>query len=339
MDVRQRSMRLGALFIGLSLLVCLSLLLMPFLRAHAAAVSQHPSQSNKGTTQILPRPLTTSAAQRGSEAVPSVTAPAYTISLYENTTDATTMYNQGCSAAQGAPGLIVLDWGQPVDLGSGTYGTYDFGGADVSDTSILHAVANFALGVWDCRTSSTDLAIAIGESNYGSATSNWYADGQAWGNMVNSVQSYISNNGYSNVVGAYGAGDLETEWNSYSVTSSMVNGYNNTSSRLYFDFGDDTPGYWSDFQVWYVAWGAVDSMPLPEIYYTADATYDWEPLDVWACNNEGGTMDFKGTMSENASGTDSPSQSFNDMYNALGSNSCTAGGRSTMIFETQINYA
>jgi hypothetical protein len=168
--------------------------------------------------------------------------------------------------------------------------------------------------------------------------SNWYAAGQAWGNMVNSVQSFIANNGYT-VVGAYGAGDLETEWNSFTNTSNMVKGYNNTSSRLYFDFGDDTPGYWSDYDVWYVAWGASASVPLPEIYYTADATYDWEPLDVWACNNEGGTMGFKGTMSEDASGTASPSQPFDDMYNALGSNSCTAGGRGSMIFETQIRYA
>lgn len=326
MDVRQVSLsaRLGALFVSLSLLVCLSLLITP--AAHAAPLSKQPK---KATQQILP--LKTANTIHAA-------APAYTISLYENTTNATTMYNQGCNAAHGPAGLIVLDWGQPVDLGGGTYGTYDFGGADVSDTSILHAVANFAQGVWNCRVSGTNLAVAIGESNYGSSVSNWYADGQAWGNMVNSVQSFIANNNYT-VVGAYGAGDLETEWNSFSVTSSMVNGYNNTSSRLYFDFGDDTPGYWTDYQVWYVAWGASASVPLPEIYYTADATYDWEPLDVWACNNEGGSMGFKGTMSENASGTDSPSQSFNDMYNALGSNSCTAGGRSSMIFETQINYA
>lgn len=326
MDVRQLSTRLGALLIILSLLVGFGLLTRQAI--HAATPNQTPPR--KATQQILP--LKTSGAR------PYVAAPAYTISLYESTTNAGTMYNQGCNAARGAPGLIVLDWGQPVYMGNGVYGTYDFGGADVTDTDILHAVANFAQGVWNCRVSSTNIAVAIGESNYGSYGGNLYADGQAWGNMVNSVQSFISSNGY-NVIGAYGAGDLETEWNSFSVTSAMVNGYNNTSSRAYFDFGDDTPGYWTNYQVWYVAWGATDSLPLPEIYYTVDATYDWEPLDVWACNNEGGTMYFKGTMSENASGTDSPAQSFNDMYNALGSNGCTANGRSTMIFETQINYA
>lgn len=339
MDVRRLSTRLGlgALFVVFSLLVCAGLVLTT--TAHAALPTRQPSK--KGTAQILP--LSTSQPHANALS-PFVTAPSYTISLYENTTYYQTLYNQGCNAAHGPSGIIVLDWGQPVYLGNNTYGTYDFGGADVSDNDILHAVANFAQGVWDCRVSSTNLAVAIGQSNYYSGnaipltTSAWYADGQAWGNMVKSVQSFISSNNYT-VIGAYGAGDLETEWEGFTLTSNLVNGYNNVTTRAYFDFGDDTPGYWSNYQVWYVAWGAAASLPLPEIYYTVDATSDWEPLDVWACNNEGGTMDFKGTMSELASGTDSPAQSFNDMYNALGSNSCTAGGRGTMIFETQIQFA
>lgn len=329
MDVRHLFARLGALFASLSLLICLSMLIGS--SVFAASLSQgHPPK--KATQQILPLPLNTGGIR------PFVNAPGTTVSLYENTTNATTMYNQGCNAAHGPAGLIVMDWGQPVYMGGSTYGTYDFGGADVTDSDILHAAANFAQGVWNCRVGSTNLALAIGESNYGNYAPNYYADGQAWGNMVNSVQSFIANNNY-NVIGAYGAGDFETEWNSFTNTSNMVNGYNNVTSRMEFDFGDDTPGYWSDYQVWYVAWGATDSQVIPEIYYTADATYDWEPLDVWACNNEGGTIYFKGTMSENASGTDSPYQSFNDMYNALGSNGCTVNGRSTMIFETEIFYA
>jgi hypothetical protein len=331
MDVRKLSSRLGALFTSLCILVCFSVIFIPV--AHAAPVQKQPPK--KASVQILPKKTAGAKLQYA--------APASTISLYESTTNYTTLYNQGCNAARGPSGLVVLDWGQPVYLGGTTYGTYDFGGADVSDNDILHAVANFVQGVWNCRTGSTNLAVAIGQSNYYSGnaipltTSAWYADGQSWGSMVNSVQSFISNNNY-NVVGAYGAGDLETEWEGFTLTSSQVNGYNNTSSRIYFDFGDDTPGYWTNYQVWYVAWGATDNAPLPEIYYTADATYDWEPLDVWACNNEGGSMYFKGTMSENYGGSDSPTQSFNDMYNALGSNGCTAAGRNNMIFETQINY-
>ncbi len=329
MDVRQLSTRIGGVFTGLCILVCVSLLFTSV--THAAATAKKPVPK-KAFEQILPRSISRSGTQ------PNVSAPSYTVSLYENTINATTLYNQGCNAAHGPAGLIVLTWGQPVYMGNGVYGTYNFGGFDSSDNDILHAVANFAQGVWNCRTGSTNLAIAIGQSNYGGYAGNWYADGQAWGNLVNSVQSFVSNNKYT-VEGIYAGGDLETEWNSFAVTSSMVNGYNNTSSRLFFDYGDDTPGYWSDYQVWYVAWGAASNVPLPEIYYTADATYDWEPLDAWACSNEGGTMYFKGTMSENAGGTDSPSQSFYDMYNALSSNGCTAAGHNSMVFETQINYA
>lgn len=285
----------------------------------------------KNSSQILPQKL---KSQSG--------ILANTVSLYESTTNARTLYNQGCTAAHGAPGLIILDWGQPVYLGNNVYGTYDFGGHDDSDTAILHAVANFAQGVWYCRTSSTDIALAIAESNYYSdnaiplTSAAWFADGWQWGMIVNNLQSFLVSNHYNTVVGANGAGDLEVEWANFSLTSSMVNGYNNITSHVYFDFGDDSPGWWSNYQVWYVAYGARDNLPLPEIYYDGDATYDWELLNVWACNNEGGPMYFKGIMSENVSGTYTPSQAFVQMYNAEASNSCTAKDLSGLIFSTEI---
>ncbi len=300
-------------------------------RTQMASASSTPwHKPAKDSLQILPKKLTSPSS-----------VPANTISLYESTTNSVTLYNQGCRAAHGSPGLVILDWGQPVSFGNSTYGTYDFGGHDDTDTAILHAVANFAQGVWDCRSSSTDIAIGIGESNYYSdyaiplTTSAWYADGRQWGMMVNSIQSFITNNHYT-VVGAYGAGDLEVEWENFTLTSSLVNGYNSVTSQVYFDFGDDSPGWWSSYQVWYVAYGARDNLPLPEIYYNADATYDWEPLDVWACRYEGGPIYFKGTMSENVSGTNPPSQAFLALYNAEASNSCTARNLPGLIFSTEI---
>lgn len=260
-----------------------------------------------------------------------------TTSLYEATTDAYTMYSQGCRAAQGPAGLLVLDWGQPVYLGNGVYGTYDFGGHDDSDNAILHAVANFVLGVWSCRTNSTNIAIAIGESNYYSGdalpltNAAWYADGQQWGNLVNNVQSFVVNNHYSNI-GIYGAGDLETEWSSFPLTKSMVDGYNASSSRIYFDFGDDSPGYWTNAEVWYVAYGARDNLPLPEIYFNADATYDWEALNVWACSYAGGPMYIRGVMATFIGNT--PAQAWTAMYQAEASNSCTSQTTPWLTFST-----
>jgi hypothetical protein len=298
--------------------------------SRASSTARH--EPAKDTQPILPQKLAAQAR-----------VPASTRSIYESTTDADTMHNQGCSAAQGAPGLLILDWGQPVYFGNNIYGTYAFGGHDDTDTDILHAVANFAQGVWYCRSSSTNIAIAIGESNYYSdhaiplTSAAWYADGQQWGMLVNSLQSFITNNHYT-VVGTNGAGELEVEWANFTLTSSLVNGYNSVTSHLYFDFGDDSPGWWSNYQVWYVAYGARDNVPLPEIFYNSDATYDWEALDVWACRFEGGPIYIKGTISENVAGTNSSNLAFNDLYNAEGSNSCTAQDLPGMIFSTEIYH-
>ncbi|GAC1380243.1 MAG: hypothetical protein NVS4B7_12100 [Ktedonobacteraceae bacterium] len=321
MELRRYLVHTVVLLLSLCLLISATALKPT--TTHAAT---HPT---KGDVNILPD---------SKNVQPFATAPAYTTSYYESTTYYGTLQNQGCSAAHGSAGIVVLDFGEP-DYSGGSYGTYDFGGHFDSDNAIFHAAANFIYGAWNCRISSTNIAVAIGTSNYYgalSATSSvWYAAGQAWGNMVNSAQSYSASNGYNNVIGAYGADDIETEWANYTLSSNFVNGYNNTSSRLFFDYGDDTPGYWTNYQVWYVAYGANDNYPLPEIYYNADATQDWEPLSEWACNSGYGAIYFKGTMSEYPSGN-SPSTAWYDMYNAEGATSCTAAARSALIFSTNI---
>ncbi len=309
--------------------------------AHARPAPVSANVHHKGDVNILPRPITSQPSARGIQ--PAASAPAYTTSYYESTTAYTTLQNQGCTAARGPAGIVVLDFGEPAYSG-GVYGTNDFGGHFDSDDAIFHAAANFIYGAWNCRTSSTNIAVAVGTSNYGGwmggySSSSWYAAGQAWGQMVNNAQNYSVSNGYNNLIGVYGADDIEVEWANFTLTSNFVNGYNAASTRLFFDYGDDSggtsPSPWTAYDVWYVAWGAADSYPLPEIYYNADAVYDWEPLNVWACNNEGGPMYFKGVMSEYPTGN-TPSQAWYDMYNALGTNSCTAQTQSALIFSTNI---
>ncbi len=320
-----------ALFVSLCLLATI-FAFAPHTAAHAATQAKQPVK--KGNMQLLPRPLTRSA----NAVSPNVTAPAYTTSYYESTTSPSTLQSQGCKAAQGPAGVVVLDWGEP-DASGGTYGAYDFGSAFVSDDQIFHAVANFVYGAWNCRTSSTNLAVAIGTSNDNTAlaasTSTWYAAGQAWGHLILNEQNYITSNGYNTIIGAYAADDIETEWASFSLSSNFVNGYNSVTTRVFLNYGDDTPGYWTNYEVWYVSWGATADAPLPEIYYQANAN-EWQALNVWACNNEGGPMGFKGTMSQYPYGGNSPSTAFTEMYNAIAGNSCTARNLSYMIFSTDI---
>ncbi len=306
--------------------------------AQAATAPTSATTPAKWNAAILPGPLSGSlTAHTVSTSASNVVLT--TSSIYEKTTDVNTLYAQGCRAASSAPGIIVLDWGQPYYLGKGVYGTYHFGGRAVSDSTILLAVKSFAQGVWACRTASTNLAIALGESNYASSyaipltTAAWYADGQQWGNLVNQAQSFVAASHHDKVIGFYGAGDLETEWSSFALASSLVNGYNQASARLYFDFGDDTPGYWTNAQVWYVAYGAKNNLPLPEIYYNVNAN-SWASVSRWACTNKGAPMAIRGVMTTTVG--NSAAQSWSAMYQALAANSCTAKALPQLLFSTKI---
>jgi len=295
-------------------------------------------------------PLTAFAANRGiaEHRIPStIKPPKHTVSLYEKTISASTLQQQGCNAATGPMGVVVLDFGEPA-YQNGTYGVGLFpNGTFASDDDIIHAAANFVLGAWNCRTKNTSIIVAIGTSNYngqlGSDTSKWSNAGMDWGLLVISVQSYIVNNGYNSQFTAWGADDIEVAsgWATYNETVNFVNGYNAHSPQTFVDYGDDpggvNPSPWTAQELWYVASGATDDVALPEIYYNADATQDWEPLDQWACANEGGAMKIIGTMAEYPYGTSNkPGMAFKDMYNAMGANSCTANARGQLVYSTNI---
>jgi hypothetical protein len=102
-----------------------------------------------------------------------------------------------------------------------------------------------------------------------------------------------------------------------------------------WDYGDDTPGYWSAYDVWYFAYGAGNERPLPEMYYKVDATADWASLAQWACSTHR-HLQFMGAMAEVVSGQNTPAQAFDDLYNALNANACTRGDRVTMRYATDI---
>ena len=323
MRLRHLSIRFIVLLMSLCLLVGVT--------AGRSAITHAASNPTKGHVKLLPK-----MAGVG----PLVSAPNHTTSYYESTTSSSTLKSQGCSAARGPKGIVVLDFGEPFLSGS-TYGTYLFGGGGfASDGAITTAAENFAIGAWGCRTSSSSFTLAIGTSNYngdlgGASNSTWNTAGRHWGGLVDNVNSYINSRNYSLIMAVSGAGDIEVEWASYGQSSNFVSGYNSTSSLFLFDYGDDTPGYWTNAQVYYVAYGAADDLPLPEIYYNADATQDWEPLSYWACSNEGGPIAFIGTMAESPTGN-TPAQAWTDMYNAEGAHSCTAAVRSDLAYSTNI---
>ncbi|MFN2450312.1 MAG: hypothetical protein ABR508_11095 [Candidatus Baltobacteraceae bacterium] len=277
-------------------------------------------------------------------------APANTVSRYMATTNTTTLYNEGCNMGKaGQSGVVVLDYGQPWTSGS-TQGTYDYGSAFASDSSIVAAAESYLDGFWNCSGSSPQLRLAIGSSNYGSQVTN--AAGQAWGNAVNTLNTYISNKGYGSQEYARGAIDAEPGWDTgFTNTSNWITGYNAATSTPLYDYGsaDDCPysGFsgncdgWGQHGFWWVAWGNTDGYPLPEIY-------QWSMADQWyygsvysATTQSNGKMDFLGTMTQYAacgcgSSTYTPAQGFNTLQNLLNGDSRTAYA---MSYSTDITWA
>lgn len=278
---------------------------------------------------------TTFLAAHAAGAQPNVTAPRSTISHYESSTNSTTLFNQGCSASKGPAGLVILDFGEQVNLGGGNYGTFDFGNHTDSDTAIFHAVANFALGAWKCRPNSSHLVtVGVGTSNFGHSVTS--AAGEAWGKMVNNAEGYVTSQKFTSAVAIDGASDIEVEWSSFAAAKGFVDGYNHVTKRSLFNYGDGTQGFWSEEQIWYVSSGAgAQEEALPEIYFNADATLDWKVIANSNCS-AGRHLRFVGAMAEAVSGTNSPAAAFDDLFNALGSSSCSKADRSTMKYATDI---
>lgn len=277
-------------------------------------------------------------------------APAATTSRYMATVNRTTLYNEGCSMGSAAlSGVVVLDFGEPY-TSNGTQGTYDYGSAFVSDSSIINAAEGFLDGFWNCSPASPQLRLVIGTSNYGSQVSN--AAGSAWGSAVNSLNNYISSKGYGSQEFARGGIDAEPGWDTeFSRTSSWVDGYNAATSYPLYDYGsaDACPysGYsgncdgWGQHGLWYISWGNHDGYPLPEIYQWSMAD-QWYYESVYSSTSESnGRLGFLGTMTQYAacgcgSSTYSPSQGFNTLQNLLNGDSRTSY---TMSYSTDITWA
>ncbi|HEX9236743.1 MAG TPA: hypothetical protein VF972_10750, partial [Actinomycetota bacterium] len=172
-------------------------------------------------------------------------------SYYMETADPQVTYNLGCDLGRGAQdgtepstSVVVLDFGMPVSLGHGTYGTSLFSGPNSTTTTIQHAAEAMARGFWTCTVQTppdllddrAPLTIGVGTSNYGSHVT--YGHGRAWGRMVNQANQTLRRQGWSSKVAIVGASDLELSWSSPSVVRAWENGYAAAAGAPLIDFGD-----------------------------------------------------------------------------------------------------
>jgi hypothetical protein len=213
------------------------------------------------------------------------------------------VYARACDFARNQPGnglrILVLDFGAARKIDSGTWGAIDFSNTTFSNTDILAALERAADGYHNCHVrGSADIVYA--NSNYHLSTSGmssadaWYA-GYHQSERAEDLSGYQAAKGYDSQT-ADAASDLEPSWDGPAITKQLVNGDAAQGWALYYDFGsaDGCPqsgsadglcnNGWHASDVGYVSYHGL-ALPLPEIYYAANAS-QWTAIRKWWSANQ-----------------------------------------------------
>jgi hypothetical protein len=228
-------------------------------------------------------------------------------------------YARGCAFARAQPGgglrLMLLDFGAARKLNAGTWGTIDFSNTTVSNADILAALKGAADGYHNCHVRGS-VDILYGNSNYHLSASGmssadaWYA-GYHQSERSEDLSDYQAAKGYDSQT-SDAASDMEPSWEGASITKQLVNGDAAQGWALYYDFGsaDGCPqsgsrdgacnNGWHVSDVGYVSFHGL-ALPLPEIYYTANAN-QWTVVRKWWNATQDGGYGFAGVTASAGAG-------------------------------------
>jgi hypothetical protein len=243
-------------------------------------------------------------------------------SRYVSTINPQAHYGMGCeSGRNGEGGTIILDFGQPQQVGFG-YGTLIFDFTTLASTSqIADAAKAFLRGYEDCAPNYARLNLAIGTSNFRGTTN--FEHGRAWAQLVNTLNTWLSATSLfegeglgvrsveSDRFAFLGANDIEPSWNTVTNTRNWVQGYASAALHPYLNYGscDGCPSAqfpnwqpnngWSLDDIWFVSQGARIARPFPEIYATNGIhAHQWQWVNVYAAQQKGERMRFAGVLTQ-----------------------------------------
>lgn len=244
-------------------------------------------------------------------------------------------YAHGCDFAHSQPGtslrVLLLDFGAARKLDSSTWGAVDFSNTRFSNPDILGALERAADGYHNCHVHGS-VDVVYGNSNYHLSTAGMSGTDAWWAGFHQSERSedlsdYQASNGYSSQT-SDAASDMEPSWESAALTKQLVNGDQAQGWALYYDFGsaDGCPqsgsadgacnNGWHVSDVGYVSYAGL-ALPLPEIYYTANANQWTVVRKWWNANTHGGGYFFLGVTGSTGVGL-TPTSSWNTL-NSLNS--------------------
>jgi hypothetical protein len=256
----------------------------------------------------------------------------FTTSYYMKTIDPSASYNLGCTLgardaklAGSQDNIVVLDYGRAIyDSANGFYGTRLFVTASrVNMDQIALSAEKFGEGYYICtdQDSGSRVNISIGTNNYEytdcTNCSVTFNHGKAFALMVNAVNDWIVQKGYSSQVSASAANDIELGWNTYARTRDWVDGYDSVNKYPLYNFGaipgcpylaapgaqcGSSPFLWSKEEVWYIIWGAKPMYPLPEIYTNNGVNaQQWFLMSLYSYTAHGMAIEFPGVMTQSQS--------------------------------------
>jgi hypothetical protein len=207
-------------------------------------------------------------------------------------------YSHGCDFAKAQPNTVIrvllLDFGAARKLDPSTWGAVDFSNTTFSNADILAALKRAADGYHNCHVRG-GADVVYGNSNYHlsgsgmSTTDAWYA-GYHQAERAEDLHDYQVSKGYDSQT-ADAAGDMEPSWDRALITKQLVNGNQGQGWALDYDFGSadgcpqsgsgDGPcnNGWEVSDVAYVSFHGL-ALPLPEIYYSANAN-QWTVVRKW----------------------------------------------------------
>ena len=193
-----------------------------------------------------------------------------------------------------------------------------------SNADILAALKRAADGYHNCHVRGA-VDIVYGNSNYhlsGSGmttTDAWYA-GYHQSERSEDLFDYQGSKGYDSQT-SDAASDMEPSWDGALITKQLVNGDRGQGWALYYDFGsaDGCPqsgssdgacnNGWHVSDVGYVSFHGL-ALPLPEIYYTANAN-QWTVVRKW-WNGDQGDYFFAGATASTGVGL-TPASAWNTL--------------------------
>lgn len=259
-----------------------------------------------------------------------------TTSHYEVNAKPGRLYLQGKYAGRdSAQGIVILDFGRPA-YGVGGYGTVDFSDSFITMSAITKAVEFYIMGYFRYAPAQTTLYVAVGTNNScGTAQPCGAAvcgcnyeppDFATWGahlaQTVEAIGGWVAmvkaQYGYTDEVRVVAGDDAEPAYDpGYTNTYALLNGYaaavGGTAPAM-VDYGSAEAHYWSERQLFQVAYGFPPDVAMPEVYYHNDAA-DWAALLRYAKEKLGKVINIYGVLA-GGPGTNSAQAAYSDMLAA-----------------------